>query len=53
MDAILRRLRSLTTEHHTVAQQRSLSFFGAWQALDDDPVLLCECADDDCPHHRG
>ena len=53
MDAILRRLRSLTTEHHTVAQQRSLSFFGAWQALDDDPVLLCECADDDCPLHQG
>ena len=50
VDAILRRLRSLTTEHRTLAEQRSMSFFGAWQALDDDPVLLCECGDDDCPH---
>jgi hypothetical protein len=50
VDAILRRLRSLTTEHRNVAQQRSMSFFGAWQALDDDPVLLCECGDDDCPY---
>lgn len=50
MDAILRRLRSLTTEHRNVAQHRTMTFFGAWQALDDDPVLLCECGEDDCPH---
>jgi|GEM_PF-4574281 len=49
MDAILRRLEALTTEHRNAAQQRTLGFFGAWQALDDDPVLLCECDDRDCP----
>jgi hypothetical protein len=50
MTFILRRLQSLTTDSQTAAQQRALGFFGAWQALDDDPVLLCECAEDDCPH---
>jgi hypothetical protein len=52
MDAILRRLRSLNIEHRTLAQHRTMSMFGAWKALDDDPVLLCECGDADCPHRR-
>lgn len=53
VDAILRRLRSLTNEPHHVAHQRTLSFFGAWQALDDDPVLLCDCADERCPRSHA
>lgn len=52
MDFILRRLQSLATEHRDAAHHRTLGFFGAWQALDDDPVLLCESADADCPHRR-
>lgn len=50
MDAILRRLQSLTQPQQHAAQQRTLSLFGAWRALDDDPVLLCECGDAECPH---
>lgn len=52
METILRRLRALTIEHRSVARQRTLGLFGAWQALDDDPVLLGECDDRDCPHDR-
>jgi hypothetical protein len=51
MSSILRRLQSLTTDHQLATQHRTLGFFGAWQALDDDPVLLCECeGDGGCPH---
>jgi len=53
MASILRRLQSLTNDHHQLAQHRTLGFFGAWQALDDDPVLLCGCGDEGCPHHAG
>ena len=52
MASLLQRLQTLTTEHHLVSQQRTLGFFGAWQALDDDPILLCECGERDCPHGR-
>ena len=48
MDTTSVRLQTLTTDHHTHAQHRPLSICDAWRALDDDPVLLCECGDDRC-----
>ncbi len=46
MDTILRRLRSVTHGYHAASHERSLGLFGAWRALDDDPVLLCDCGRD-------